>query len=260
MINNQNWDSIALQFKQDPQCHCQIIDNFWLPDIADKIASEFPMHDNTASWNANYNNFIEYKKGCNIWDRFPPTTYCALNFLNSAPFLQTISTVTGCDELYADPGLHGAGLHCHNTGGYLNLHQDYRIHPKLQLKRKFNLIVYMTPHWDKNWGGALEFRDASKQKIINQIDCLFNRAVIFDTTQDVWHGLPNPITCPEAIARNSLAVYYLTTPTLEELSGRKRALFTESDHQLGNAEVGQLIQQRSDEKLSTIIYNTYTND
>lgn len=260
MINTQDWDSIAQTFKQNTGFHYQVIDNFWQPDIAAQIATEFPGYSNNAVWNANYNNLIEYKKGCNIWDQFPTTIYCALNFLNSEPFVNTISTVTGCSDLYADPGLHGAGLHCHGVGGYLNLHQDYHIHPKLQLKRKFNLIVYMTPNWDIKWGGALEFQNADKTQVLTRIDCLFNRAVIFDTTQDVWHGLPDPIACPETLARTSLAVYYLTTPTPEELSGRRRALFTESDHQIGNVEVDQLIQQRSNEHLSTTIYNTHTND
>lgn len=260
MINNKDWEQLARTFKQNANCHCLIIDDFWQEEVANQIASEFPAHSNNTAWNANYNNLIEYKKGCNIWDRFPTTIYRALDFLNSQSFIKIISTVTGCDDLYADPGLHGAGLHSHGPGGYLNLHQDYRIHPKLQLKRNFNLIIYMTPDWNKNWGGALEFRGADKTQVLTQVDCLFNRAVIFDTTQLVWHGLPTPITCPETLARTSLAVYYLTTPTVQELSGRRRALFTESDHQIGNADVGKLIQQRSDEQLSTTIYNTSTND
>ena len=47
---------------------------------------------------------------------------------------------------------------------------------------------------------------------------IFNKAIIFDTTQKSWHGFPEPIHPPEGKMRKSFAVYYMTdiTSTAEE--------------------------------------------
>ena len=37
-----------------------------------------------------------------------------------------------------------------------------------------------------------------------------NRAVVFTTGADTWHGHPDPLCCPPDTARRSLALYYYT--------------------------------------------------
>ena len=37
-----------------------------------------------------------------------------------------------------------------------------------------------------------------------------NRAVVFTTGADTWHGHPEPLRCPPDRARRSLAIYYYT--------------------------------------------------
>src|SRR5437879_5521062 len=76
------------------------------------------------------------------------------DYLNSPRFVSQIADLVGCD-LFPDPGLHGGGWHAHARGGKLNVHLDYSIHPKLGLERRVNLIVYLTPGWKQEWGGAL---------------------------------------------------------------------------------------------------------
>ena len=53
---------------------------------------------------------------------------------------------------------------------------------------------------------------------IKEIEPLFNRAILFDTTQHSWHGFPEPINPPHGKMRKSFAVYYMTdiTETAEE--------------------------------------------
>ena len=113
--------------------------------------------------------------------------------------------------LFADSGLNGGGWHIHKQGGKLNTHLDYSLHPKLKLERKLNLIVYLNPDWNAEWGGALGFwgnESSSKPgELVKEIPPKFNRAVIFDTTVNSWHGLPDPLRCPEGQSRKSLAVY-----------------------------------------------------
>ena len=41
-----------------------------------------------------------------------------------------------------------------------------------------------------------------------KISPIFNRLVIFETTDSSFHGLPDPVQCPNTMSRKSLALYY----------------------------------------------------
>ena len=78
-----DWYELSGEFLAAEPFNHVVIDNFWLPEIAEELYNEFPEYDDTKIWNAHYNNAIENKKACNHWDRFPRTTYKAFNFLYS---------------------------------------------------------------------------------------------------------------------------------------------------------------------------------
>lgn len=224
-----------------------IVDDFLPIETARKLSEEF-MEYNYPKWYC-YNNPLENKKTCNDWWEFPPKTYEFFMHLSSSDFVQKIKDLTGIRSLYPDIGLHGAGWHIHGTGGKLNVHLDYSIHPKLNLQRKLNLILYLTEGWDPTWGGGLELwshdKDTHKPKECKKIiSNVFNRAVLFDTTQNSWHGFPEPITCPEGIYRKSIAFYYLTDPPVD-VDNRKRALYAPYGDQNHNPEILDLIKKRS---------------
>ena len=224
----------------------QVIDNFFNQEQAKIISKEFPEY-NSDIWYC-YNNPLENKKTCNDWYQFGPETYKTLTMLNSKAFIKQLQKITGIPKLYPDIGLHGGGLHIHGTGGKLNVHLDYSIHPKLKLQRKLNLIIYLEENWNTEWGGNLEFwshdRERNKpDKRFITIDNVFNRAVLFDTTQNSWHGFPEPLTCPEGKYRKSLAVYYLTDPP-EGTDPRPRALYAPTKEQEKNPEILKLIEER----------------
>ena len=77
-----------------------------------------------------------------------------------------------------------------------------------------------------------------------KIDCKFNRAVIFDTTQNSWHGFAEELKCPNGIYRKSIAMYYLTDPP-EDVDTRYRALFAPSEDQKDNIEIQEFIKNRA---------------
>lgn len=153
------------------------------------------------------------------------------------------------------------GLHIHGKGGNLNPHLDYSIHPKLGLQRKLNIIVYLSPDLvPEEHGGHLGLWSASKDKksigeLVIEVPPTFNTAVIFDTTQDSWHGMSRILSQPEAIYRKSLAVYYLCQP-YEGASIRGRALFAPRENQKGDPEIEELIRKRSDINASLDVYRT----
>jgi hypothetical protein len=224
----------------------QVIDNFFNQEQAKEISKEFPEY-NSDIWYC-YNNPLENKRTCNDWYQFGPETYKTLTMLNSKEFIRQLQKITGIPKLYPDIGLHGGGLHIHGTGGKLNVHLDYSIHPKLKLQRKLNLIIYLEENWNPEWGGNLELWSHNKEKNrpdkrFATIDNVFNRAVLFDTTKNSWHGFPEPLTCPENKYRKSLAVYYLTDPP-EGTDPRPRALYAPTKEQEKNPEILKLIEER----------------
>jgi len=163
--------------------------------------------------------------------------------------------------LYADHGLHGGGWHIHGPRGNLNPHFDYSIHPKAGLQRKLNIIIYLSKEFQPNsHGGHLGLwahDPASNQPgaLIKEVEPVFNRAVIFDTTQNSWHGMSRQLLQPEGIFRKSLAIYYLCEPA-EDASRMGRALFAPRGNQKSDPEVEDLIKKRSDVEKSLDVYRT----
>jgi hypothetical protein len=230
------WDSL------DPFPHL-VIDGFFEDSLARQLCDDFPPFG-CDLWHT-YDNAVEVKKTLNNYHAFTPSLYKFFTDINSRECISLFERLTQC-KLYPDFGLHGGGLHIHGSGGKLNTHLDYSIHPKLGLERRLNLIVYLNPEWDESWGGALGlWRDDNGKpgELVKLIAPLFNRAVVFDTTR-AWHGLPEPITCPQGQYRKSLAVYYLCDPR-EGAAARNRALFAPTEAQAGDAAVMELIERRA---------------
>jgi len=246
IVSDIDWEELSESFLKAKPFNYVVIDDFFLPEIANKISEQFPPYEDDC-WYA-HDNVVEVKKLVNHWDRFPPETYQAFIYLNSNEFLLNLNKLSKVSPIYPDIGLNGGGWHIHNNVGKLNIHKDYAIHPKLGLWRKMNLIVYMSKLWKPEWGGALELwsndkvnkKPLKKEKTLN---VKFNRAVLFDTTQNSWHGLPEEMRAPDGHFRKSIALYYLTDPTKASES-HKRALFTTSEKQVGNQEVEEFIKNR----------------
>lgn len=221
----------GFEWKSDPFFHT-VLDDFFPLEVALKLEEQFPHYDDP-SWYY-YNNAIENKKTLNLWHLFPKETYAAFQELCQLEI----------NGARADFGLHGGGWHIHKNGGNLNLHLDYEIHPKLRLQRKYNLIIFLSSDFKPEYGGHLGLWKGNERKpleLAKTIEPKFNRAVLFDTTQNSWHGLATPIKCPEGVYRKSLAVYYLQEGDGE----RERALFAPREDQKNNEEILSLIDRRT---------------
>ena len=205
-VNLQHMERAFASFHHAvPFDHC-VVEDFIVPEWLAQIESEFLAFD-SPKWFV-YKNAIEEKKALNDWHTFPPATYRFFHYLNSAGFVELLSALAG-KPLYADDGLNGGGWHIHGPGGNLNPHLDYNIHPKLGLQRKINIIIYVSPEMREEYGGHLglwnhDVETSRPGKLLKEIAPKFNRAVIFDTTQNSWHGMSRPLTQPLHIYRKSL--------------------------------------------------------
>lgn len=258
MINFEALRTAAAAYRGTQPFDHMIVDDFLSPEAASSLEAEFPEFQSPV-WRG-YNNAIEIKKLLNDWDKFGPETYRFFSLVNSPEFVAYLRDLLDISPLYADPGLHGGGWHIHAAGGKLNPHLDYSIHPKLGLQRKLNLLVYMNSSWEASWGGRLGLWEQHPEhkkpgRLVQQIEPRFNRAVLFDTTQKSWHGLLDPIECPDAEFRKSLAVYYLTEPAADA-EDRGKALFAPTAEQESDQAVLDLIKARSQVGSARSVYET----
>lgn len=126
-----------------------------------------------------------------------------LEDLNSPNTIAWLERLTGIDNLIPDPDFNGGGMHHIPPGGFLNIHADFNWHPRLKAVRKLNLLLYLNEDW--KWNGELVLCDKDV-KPVKKIYPLFNRCVIFKTTDTSYHGHPEPLKAP--VPRKSLALYY----------------------------------------------------
>lgn len=259
MINEFQYENLANSYGQGkPFKHC-IVDNFFEQSIALRLSEEFPNYHDDKVW-AIYDNPIENKRLTPNWNLFPSLTYTIFSMLNSPEFVNKMRRITGISNLVADYGMHGGGWHVCANGGKLNIHKDYSIHPKLGMERRINLIIYMTPDWNQEWNGGLELWSHDEEKnlpkeCVTRVENIFNRAIIFDTTDNSWHGLPKQIRCPENVYRKSLNIYYVAEAR-SNIETHDRAYFAPYEDQVNDPKILELIKKRSSSKTVTEVYRT----
>lgn len=76
---------------------------------------------------------------------------------------------------------------------------------------------------------------------------------MFNTYQDSWHSLPDPINCQQEVKRKSIAVYYLTDP-IPNCEQRGKALFAPYKNQIDDPVILELIKKRSNSDLAAQVY------
>jgi Rps23 Pro-64 3,4-dihydroxylase Tpa1-like proline 4-hydroxylase len=191
----------------DPFPHV-VLDGLFEPQLLQDVLVEFDEMDR-APWHYTERD-TERKYSTEDFQHFGPTTRAVFAQLNAAPFLGFLEKLTGIAGLVPDPHLRGGGLHEIRRGGALGVHADFNFYQRLGLYRRLNLLVYLNTDWSGDWGGDLELWDRTGTRCVQRIAPVFNRSVIFDTSNFSYHGHPRPLQCPAERSRKSLALYYYT--------------------------------------------------
>ena len=197
-----------------------VIDNFLPPSILNGVIDDFRNHNDWGWDNSDYSKDHQVKKFFSPWNNdgdatLPINTKLILNYFNSPDVISMLEKLTGIEGLIADPTLLGGGMHKIESGGKLSIHADSRKHAVTNNYRRINLLVYLNKDWNKEWGGSLQLWDKDMTTMVQDIQPLFNRVVIFNTGADTYHGHPHPLNTPNGMSRISLALYYYTKETTD---------------------------------------------
>jgi Rps23 Pro-64 3,4-dihydroxylase Tpa1-like proline 4-hydroxylase len=212
-FNRAYWQQHLPQWRKqyqtsDPFPHL-VIDNLFDATGLEKVMNEFPPVTDEG-W-IHYIHYNEKKHGLNKTELIPDCNRRFIQTLNSIEFMKFLETLTGIENLRADESLEGGGLHQSVKGGFLNIHADFTVHPhKKNWRRRVNVLVYLNKDWKEEYNGHLELWQRDMKKCSVKVLPLFNRCVIFNTDHDSFHGVPEPIQCPEGVSRKSIALYYFT--------------------------------------------------
>lgn len=227
-IETQYLNELALKYRKDysqakPFSHI-VIDNFLPESLLDDILKEFP-NPGAIDWQR-FDKGYEKKLASTSERQMGNTTRFLLYQLNSSIFIDFLEMLTGIGGLIPDPHFVGGGLHQIERGGYLKMHVDFNWHSRLRLDRRLNLLIYLNKNWEEEYGGHLQLWDRDMTRCDKKILPIFNRCVIFSTTDFSYHGHPDPLTCPEGQTRKSLALYYYSNgrPS-EEISDEHSTVF-----------------------------------
>ena len=136
-----------------------------------------------------------------------PKTQAFFQSLYAREFVTDLEKLSGIPGLVRDPYMEGSGLHYIPEGGYLKMHVDFNWNPQIQKVRRINFLIYLNEDWVEEDGGEVELWEADMSKCGVKAGPVFNRTVIFNTTDHSFHGHPDP----SKSGRKSVALYYYTS-------------------------------------------------
>lgn len=178
-------------------------------EVLRSVAKEFP---DGAAMGMQFADEVQVKAAESRWEQFGPATRAVIAELNSGSFIQCLTRLTGIDDLIVDANLVGAGQHQIQRGGMLKVHADFDRHVRTGLLRRLNVLVYLNELWEDDWGGHLELWDRDMTEAVVRVAPRLGTMVVFSTTDQSFHGHPDPLTCPPDRSRKSIALYYYTSP------------------------------------------------
>lgn len=208
IIAQHDWTALSKKYQQASPFPSVCIDNFLELDAAKELASAYPSYSDAKQSGREFRAVNENLK-TQITDpeKFPNPVQKLSALLASNEFLEKMEELTGIKGLIWDPKFVGGGMHLTKSSGLLDVHVDFNFEKQLSLFRRVNILIYLNPVWDESWGGNVELWDSKVKNCVQSFPPVFNRCVIFSTSDISFHGV-TAVKSPEGVSRNSFAAYY----------------------------------------------------
>lgn len=245
-----------------PYPHCAIEDVIEA-DFALKCQEEI-LNIPDSEWDR-YNNPFEQKYTLRDKNNFPKHCQQLFNLLTSEETLQKLSTIVG-EPLFNDPTKNWWGIHKYVDGDYLDIHSDAGIHPGTEDKKHLTLGIYLSKDWKEENKGHLEIwngdsvtkNDAKLSTLHVKILPTFNKLVLFNNTNNAWHGNPASVNIKNNEKRIFVTLSYLSKKHDNGYENRrKKAFFVKLPDEPENPEKDKLRLLRADSEKYQEIYSIF---
>ncbi|MDP5339007.1 MAG: 2OG-Fe(II) oxygenase [Nodularia sp. (in: cyanobacteria)] len=122
-------------------------------------------------------------------DKFNPILEEIIYAFQDDRVVQLIAEITGFEQLMPDEYLYAGGFSLMEYGCFLNPHLDNSHDKDINNYRVLNLLYYVTPGWQEDYGGNLELWDQGLKHPCRTIHSKFNRLVIMVTNKSSLHSV-----------------------------------------------------------------------
>lgn len=103
--------------------------------------------------------------------------------------VQKVGEICGIDNPIPDENLYAGGISMMGNGQFLNPHLDNSHDKDRNLWRVLNLLFYVTPNWEGEYGGNLELWPEGMNNKQITIHSKFNRLAVMETHNDSLHSV-----------------------------------------------------------------------
>jgi Rps23 Pro-64 3,4-dihydroxylase Tpa1-like proline 4-hydroxylase len=210
MINRLDREALRQKFRNANPFPHVVIENLLVPGAAQEVAAAFPSFEQARDQGFAF-NFVNEQRKIQVTDasKFPEPVRRLQAAIASPQFLADLEFITGIPRLLADDLLEGGGMHLTGSGGRLDVHVDFNVLEKRKLFRRLNILLYLNPTWQEDWGGQIELWDKDVKTCLLSSAPSLNRCLIFETSDISYHGVA-AVRAPAEVVRQSFAAYYYT--------------------------------------------------
>lgn len=203
-------EQIKTQFEQSKSGIAHFYVDDLLPEsVVNEITEVFPSKEKMVR----KKSLREYKYVAAQMDQYHPLLEKVIYAFQDERIVKLIGEVCSIDTLVPDENLYAGGLSLMAEGNFLNPHLDNSHDKDRDRWRILNLLYYVTPHWEDDYGGHLEVWPKGLEEEQITIHSRYNRLAVMATHNRSWHSV-SPVVHPGE--RRCVSNYYFSKQPLRE--------------------------------------------
>ena len=199
---------LSQEFLAPDRIHSFVLDDLLPAEVTEQIGAAFPPLDRLV-----HHSTLREKKRIGVeLGSYDPLCAEALYAFQDLRVVEAIAAITGIETLEPDPELYAGGLSSMGDGDFLNPHLDNSHDRSRNRYRALNLLYYVSPGWQMDYGGNFELWDQGTQGEPRVVVSAFNRLVVMITDRTSWHSV-QPVKHDGR--RNCVSNYYFSAASVE---------------------------------------------
>ena len=164
---------------------CFYLDNLLPEDLAIQIYKAFPEPDEMVL----KKSMREDKYVAAQMDKYNPILEEIIYAFQDSKIVKLVSEICGLKDILPDDNLYAGGISMMGHKQFLNPHLDNSHDKDRSLWRVLNLLYYVTPDWEEQYGGNLELWPTGLKTNQITVHSKFNRLAVMATHSKSLHSV-----------------------------------------------------------------------